>query len=322
MHLPRYGATFESSNSKQLFEELFLTNLFNSKRAPDKIKVDGVEINSGNVKLKDFVLRSKEKIVLLWDEEVIDVNLVWDSDGTSSFRVTDFELSVDETLLMLSRLRDWEIAVFGMVHREWVKKFNYHATGFGSPLSGSLGWACAFKGDGHNRVVSRRFLEHGPWRTIRDEAHDITLIQFHDLEADAATALEQARDGHDFLAAPLQGGFYQKNLRLKSTEFSGVYDPNEKKQLMLIPAHDVVTRAQMMDACKIKHFQLLGEDKPLENVAFVFFGGEAEAQPYLPEMWMRELEVYAIDKGVERRLDLDYVPNIEKPDWVKQLENA
>jgi hypothetical protein len=321
MILQRYGVSFESSKAQHVFEQLIQMEPF-TKQQPDRIDIDGDEIYGKLEDAKNLLNQAKKKLILLWDEETVDAAVTWEADDLAWYRVSSFEPSVEETLQMLTQLESWEITVFDVVHREWGKKFEYYAPGFGRPLSGSLGWGCAFKGEGHNRVVSRRFLEHGPWRTIRDEEHDITLIQFHDLEADVATALEQARVGHDFIAAPLEGGFYQRNLRLKSTEFSGVYDPDEKKQFMLIPAHDLVTRAQMMDACKIRHFQLLGESKPLENVAFVFVGGESEAQPYLPEMWMRGLEVYAIDKGIEHRLDLDYAPNLEKPEWVRRLEQS
>jgi hypothetical protein len=310
-------STLESVTSKEGFFKAQTEPPFDTK--PDEIRCDGEEFPRDS-KISDLANKIKDRLVLAWGDFDNGQTLILKADGAFGIYVEKTNFDEKTTLSTLKRY-DWQIATFGSIHTGWGSEFDYYSPGFGSPL-GSLGWGCAFKGEGHNRIVSRRFLEHGPWRTIRDEEHDITLIQFHDLEADAATALDQARVGHDFIAAPLEGGFYQRNLRLKSTEFSGVYDPDEKKQIMLIPAHDLVTRAQMMDACKIRHFQLLGESKPLENVAFVFVGGEAEAQPYLPEMWMRGLEVYAIDKGIEHRLDLDYAPNLEKPEWVQRLENA
>jgi hypothetical protein len=312
-------ATFESVDAKKDFQSLLHLSYFDNQ-IPETIRVDGKE--RADIKFDpENLLNTSRKLNLVWESDNFSCAATYEAEGKFGFHIFDFAFDELTALQFIQRLPMWEVVTFGDIYSQWRRELKYAPPSFGSDHT-LLGWGCAFKGTGHNRVVSRRFLEHGPWRTIRDEEHDITLIQFHDLEADAATALDQARGGHEFIAAPLQGGFYQRNLRVQNPEMSGVYDSDEKKLFVVIPGNEPVTRAQMMDACKIRHFQLLGESKPLENVAFVFVGGEAEAQPYLPEMWMRGLEVYAIDKGIEHRLDLDYVLNLEKPDWVQRLENV
>jgi hypothetical protein len=319
MLLDRFGITFESQDAKTTFEQILLLKLFPEQK-PDQIKIDDSQINFNRVNTEELLARSIKKLIFLWDNETTDSAVAWKSDGAAWFRVSNFEFNEQKILLILSKLDNWEIATFSSAHFEWGSDFDYYAPGFGSPL-GVLGWGCAFKGEGHNRIVSRRFLEFNPWRVIRDEEHDITLIQFHDLEADAKTALEQARVGHDIMGDPYMGGFIQKNYSVNNPDFSGLYSSDEK-MLRFIIADREITKAEMLDACAIRLYQLLGKDQPVERLAFVFAYSSEFAKPYLHDLWLREIEVWAIDKGVESRLDLDYKPTLEKPDWVVALEKA
>ncbi|MFF0776571.1 hypothetical protein ACFYUK_47365 [Nonomuraea wenchangensis] len=58
-------------------------------------------------------------------------------------------------------------ASFAGVHREWGDRAEpYRARSFGGGHY-PHGWACAFRSKGHLTLVSRRWLEHGPWRLLR-----------------------------------------------------------------------------------------------------------------------------------------------------------
>ena len=77
---------------------------------------------------------------------------------------------------------------------------------FGFAQTRAPGWGCMFVGErGHAQLVSRRWLEYGPWLLDRF-ADDVSLIQFHDLDADPATALAQALPGHRRLGDNDTGG--------------------------------------------------------------------------------------------------------------------
>ena len=180
------------------------------------------------------------------------------------------------------------------------------------------GWACAFKGDGHNRLVSRRWLEWGPWRLIRDEENDLSFIQFHDLEVDAETALEQARPGHERMGIHDEGGFIQ-SIYSPYHELKGHYFHDE--QLLEVPVFGrVIPQSEMLEACQARYHQPLGEDKHIKNLRYVFMM-EEEARAHLHELWLRELECWAIIEGEKVRLDDSYDPGQPvKPDWVLDLE--
>ena len=136
--------------------------------------------------------------------------------------INDYPRSTEAVLEMLSPL-PWQLAEFRSFH-SLTYDFDqiYRAPGF---LDSHFdhGWGCALKGAGHDHLVSRRWLEYGPWRLIRDEENDISLVQFHDLEADAITALEQAKPGHKRMGVSDTGGFinskfeYETNIRAFTT---------------------------------------------------------------------------------------------------------
>src|SRR6185436_9555656 len=97
----------------------------------------------------------------------------------------------------------------------------YRAPNF-AELHFGHGWACAFRGEGHDRLVSRRWLDFGPWK-LRRGANDTSLVQFHALGVDAATALEQARIGHERMGISDSGGFIQARY-VYAFELRGIYD--------------------------------------------------------------------------------------------------
>ena len=94
-----------------------------------------------------------------------------------------------ESVLALIRAWPFEACITDPVHLSWLSESDYRS---------GHGWAFVLKGAGH-RLCSARIRDRGPWRILRDEEHDVTMFQFHDLDAPAEVALEQARPGHQLL---------------------------------------------------------------------------------------------------------------------------
>lgn len=180
------------------------------------------------------------------------------------------------------------------------------------------GWACLFKGEGHRRLVSRRFLDYGPWRVLHGE-NDITLVQFHDLEADAKTALEQARIGHACMGVTSQGacGFIQPDFPYRH-RLHGRYYPEQRTLEFLINGQEV-SQGDMLEACASRYEQTLESSQPIEHIRYVFIE-EVEARAHLHELWLREIECWTFIEGHLVRIDTDYHPVPNPPEWVKQVE--
>src|SRR5690606_31722327 len=181
-----------------------------------------------------------------------------------------------------------------------------------------LGLACAFRGNGHEQLVSRRWLTYGPWKLLRDERCDLSFIQFHDVSADPSQAVEQAKSGHQRMGISETGGFIQRNFVYRY-DWDGIYLPDDQVLEVIVHGRQIDQR-EMLEACALRHDQGLGEDKPLKNVRYVFMT-EGQARENLHELWLRELECWAIVDGQKVRLDADYDPGPpEKPEWVRRLE--
>lgn len=169
------------------------------------------------------------------------------------------------------------------------------------------GWCFLLKGSGH-RLVSERIVDRGPWRRLRDEANDVTLFQFHDLAADAETALAQARPGHALLAPVWLGGHYASQLWL----FKGAardykpsfYDPETRTSIVLVQEREVSPEEMAIASATRVHEIFL---EPVEQVAFVYFD-EQVARRQLPELWLHGLEVRAMTAEGERRIDHEFEP--------------
>lgn len=185
------------------------------------------------------------------------------------------------------------------------------------------GWAFLVKGAGH-RLVSPRIRDRGPWRTLRDDEHDVTMFQFHDLEADEATALEQARSGHALLEPAWLGGHYMSQEWVFRGALScyqpSFYDPATRTSVVLVQDREV-TPAEMGVAAGTRVHQVFAQ--PVDQVAFVFMD-EVTGRRQLPALWAYGLEVRVMTAEGERRLDLDYQPPPlpGPPEWVRRLDGA
>src|SRR5690606_11537282 len=136
-------------------------------------------------------------------------------------------------------------------------------------------------------------------------------------DADAETALEQAKPGHQRMGISNEGGFIQSRY-VYETDFDGNY-LSEDHVLEIVVHGREVPQVEMLDACALRHYQALGAEQPLRNVRYVFMT-EDQARAHLHDLWLRALECWAIVGGQKVRLDADYEPPTpEKPEWVKRL---
>lgn len=198
-----------------------------------------------------------------------------------------------------------EVASFAPLYPEW--------SGRGSPCRSIVGFAdyhfshggaCAFQGDGHRRLASRRWLEHGPWQLFRG-ANDTTLVQFHDPGLDAAEAFAQAEPTHRRTGITDEGGFLQSDYVYEHS-LRGFYDAERKVQEVVAIGRELPA-VELLDAAAARHYQALGPDKPLDNVAFVLLDPQ-EARQQLPRLWLYGLECWTIIDEVKTRLDTEDPP--------------
>ena len=214
---------------------------------------------------------------------------------------------------------EFELASFDSLHRKAWRKLDVELFGFGGGHT-SLGPMCAFRGAGHDRLVSRRWLDHGPWRVIRRPG-DLTIVQFHDLHADAETALAQAASGHKRMGIDDEGGFIQKRY-VYTHDLKGLYNAETKTYKIIVHSRDI-SACEMLDAAALRHYRKDDPEEPIETMAYVFAVPEV-AHAHLHELWLRDIEVWTFDPntGKEVRLDDTYEPPPPtKPEWVLRLEN-
>ncbi|MEO8703198.1 MAG: hypothetical protein ABI867_24340 [Kofleriaceae bacterium] len=213
--------------------------------------------------------------------------------------------TADDVLAVLADL-PFELASFRTIwETEW-DALGAKPIGF-SQGHAAHGWACAFRGAGHDRLVSRRWLDYGPWRVVRAPG-DLTLVQFHDLAATPKQALEQATPGHLRMGIADTGGFIQAIS--SGYQVEGLYDP-EQRLLEVVVSGRAVTQEEMLEACAVR-WRKGSRDKPIERVAYVF-AHDQEATAHVHELWLRELECWSVDGGNKHRLDLDYTPPAPRP---------
>ena len=236
-------------------------------------------------------------------------------------QISDYELTDAQSVIEMLAPLPWTVASFTAIYNDGVWE-EYPYWGFGNDHY-LPGWACAFKGSGHNCLVSRRWLEHHPWYLIRDEQHDISFIQLHDVNADPITALEQAIPGNEAISL----GFINKTHPFSNhpqklyfnREFRGIYFDDTGEFHVVIPAGVPATIDQMYDYCAAKYYQIF-EQGTVKKLVFVFIEGK-EAEPYLHDLWLRDIECLGIDpKGERYKVDENYHPVYEPPQWVKKLQ--
>ena len=216
----------------------------------------------------------------------------------------------------------FEVAAMGTFFRKaWVEA-DYPRWGFGrSHLS--HGWGCAFRGAGHDRLVSRRWLDFGPWRVIR-RPNDTTFIQFHDLAiTDPVAAYAQAAPGHERMGNSATGGYLQHQLDwIIDDDIRGIYlEKTHTLEAVVAPAIKV-SQEDMLSMCalRLQHRVTPPPTDRIDHIAYIFME-RADAVAHLHELWLRELECWYVDGSGKHRLDLDYHPVPNPPAWVRALDD-
>ena len=241
-------------------------------------------------------------------------------DRTVRICIYNYELTDAQSVMEMLAPLPWTIASFFRIYNDetWEKHYSISLNDPSNPI----GWACAFKGEGHERLLSRRWLEYNPWYLIRDEKNDVSFIQFHDL-TDPGLALEQAKKGHQ----AMNKGFIDKTYSLNNPpykiqfnrELRGVYFDETQELHVVIPAGVAATIDQMNDYCTAKYYQVFKQGT-VKKLAFVFIEGK-EAEPYIRDLWLRDIECLGIDPSGERyKADENYYPVYYLPKWVKRLQ--
>jgi hypothetical protein len=240
--------------------------------------------------------------------------------------IVEFPHCVEAMLSVLTRVIQLPLgtAVFGKVfHDAWKMDAGYRRW---SLAGGHIdhGWGCMFRGAGHDRLVSRRWLDFGPWRVVH-LPDDTTFVQFHDLAiTDPVAAYEQAKVGHQRMGIDPIGGYIQGIDLDVIAEVRGVYLPATRTLEIVVGPGNTVNQQDMRVACGLRlHHRLTSPaSERVDQIAYVFMDrGDAEA--HLHELWLRELECWYLDERGKHRLDEGYRPTPTPPAWVARLsENA
>jgi hypothetical protein len=329
-----FEASFEGPDLIQILKGISQKEPFLTSGKPDKLSVNGkkIAIVEENWKQK-FIKLGAEDLMAEWGEYIEGTNFIpldnshaimLDRSSCIKVAITDIPPKTIQEVLDIIGSIPWTLASFGTTYHKWNSAEKQdEGIGYLGPSLGNLhynlGWACAFKGEGHKHLASKRILNYGPWRVIRDEANDITLVQFYDLNADAETALEQAKPGHELMGDYAHGALMTEDNPFYG-KLNGIYQATKRK-LEIVVAFRELPLTEIIDACKAKYAQSLGPDEPIDNVAFIFTASEQEARKYLFDIWLRGLECWAFIDGLPVRLDEDYTPPPpDKPEWVQQLE--
>jgi hypothetical protein len=192
--------------------------------------------------------------------------------------------------------------------------------GFGRGM-GSHGLAAIFRGAGHDRLVSHRWLDFGPWRVIH-RPNDTTVVQFHDDSlTDGAEAYTQAAPGHERMGNSDIGGYLQHQLDWICGNVRGLYTEKSKLFEIVVPPGVAVPQSDMLGACALKLKRKLENSRDrIDTIAYVFID-RADAEAHLHELWLRELQCWYVDERGKHRLDDTYHPTPNPPDWVKRLND-
>jgi hypothetical protein len=311
--------SLEGSDLYKILKMVYNFGIFQDSPSPDRFWVDGTKKKYVRDWMEHYVNTCKRDVALFWEDGdgLDDHHLSYAKGCVVKFSIRNFDENANAVLTLIAPL-PWSVAAFLQLRHNWVVNGEeYSAPGFANKHH-PLDWGCAFKGEGHKRLVSRRILEFGPWHLIRDEENDITLVQFHDLNADSETALEQAKPGHALMSKPFEGAFFQKDFNLAG-ELDVLYEPAERKVKVIVAGRNVPI-SEMVDMAKARYGQLLGPEKPIDSVAYIFTESEEAARAHLHDLWLRELECWAFIDNLQTRIDLDYHPTPNKPEWVRQLE--
>lgn len=287
----RLQLTFQGAAPRSLVERAIAAGFLPDRQA-STLEVDGTR---AAIQPVPALVETAEDLAVAWGD---DAGLEWGRRRDDLYlHRSRWEASTEHLVSLLGDL-PFEACLTGKLVLSWWEGYK-----------AMHGWAFALKGTGH-RLVSPRILERGPWRLVRDAAHELSVIEFHDADADADSALAQARPGHALLAPMWLGGHYAgRDWAFRAqAEAAGyrplAYDRATQTSIILVQDREVAP-AEMGIAAGTRIHQIFPE--PIAQVAFVFMD-EATARRQLPALWLYGLEVRAMTAQGERRIDLDYQP--------------
>ncbi len=314
--------SLNGADNLKLLRALTLLEPFNKKK-PTIVSVNDFDWYEGSSDWIDkWIPKSKHGLTACWgnwrigeyEEGFLHIHPRF---NIVKLRIGDYPRDPQALLAMLESL-PWTQVTFGSIYSSW---YDYDSKEYPhirfADMHHPLSWGCAFKGLGHRELVSRRWLEFGPWHLLKG-ANDTSFVQFHDLEADCETALEQAKIGHQRMGFTTTGGIIPSKSSFRHP-IKGLYTFEERK-LEIVTIERKISQSEMLDCCAARYHQALGEDKPLDTLAYVFMK-EDEAREHLHELWLREIECWTFINGSRTRIDTDYHPIPQKPDWVRKLED-
>ncbi|TVQ32914.1 MAG: hypothetical protein EA356_12785 [Geminicoccaceae bacterium] len=295
--------SFESANSQRLLAELFDFGHVPNK-LPNKFIVDRRRRRVTKAWREEIQSLTTEPFKLLWDE----ARFLLERSQGGVIRASFADLEPAALPAALESL-SFSVGVAASLFGGWYNDDVDYVPPWAGPGHYDLGWLCAFKGQGYLRLTSRRWLDFGPWKLIRG-AEDLSVLQFHALDASLAEALAQARPAHARLADPETGGMVHEDRDVQH-DIRGTYDAKER--LLKVPVLGrAISTAEMMDFRWAERFGHIPTPGPLERIAFVFLD-EAEVGTHLHELWVRGFECWTIRDGLEYRLDDAYQPVPEPP---------
>ncbi len=266
---------------------------------PEEVEIDLQPVTVDDDWVEALIAGKGKRPGATWNA-LID-SLTLQRDGLCGI-TSNYELDPRVLVRRLARI-PFSVTSFWRVH-----EYVYRSPCLGG-VHRSLGWASAFQGDGHRRVVSRRWLATGPSRIYRGP-NDTTLVEHNELSATPTEALGQAQAAH----ADLMAGFIQDD-HAYTTELRALHKASERA-LVFVVSGRTVSSAEMRDAAAARLLQPLGPDRPIDEVIYVFIHRE-EAEAHLPRLWRYGHRVHLFDDaGIERRIDEAYVPAFARPAWV------
>ncbi len=275
---------------------------------PERLEVDGAKRAAKGDWLPPALTRAKTSVEASYDD---GTSLSVSRRGLVRLERAEVEIRDPGLLETLAPL-PFELAVVGRLYDQWVldevPKF-----GFGDGHV-ALGWACGFKGAGHRRLVSPRWLEFGPWKMI-PAGKELTWVQFHELEADADTALAQAAPGWERMGISDVGGFIQTGF-VYTDDVGGVYEAAERR-LKVVAAAEGPTPRKMLELAAARVDPRIQTQRPFDRTGFVFVDA-AEGRAKLHECWLYEHEVLVIEEEGEVRIDAKYAPTPTPPAWARR----
>ncbi|MBA3461848.1 MAG: hypothetical protein H0T46_17945 [Deltaproteobacteria bacterium] len=254
-------------------------------------------------------LRAERKAMARWGDPLEGNSIAFQPDGPFGVWIRGYDVSERAGVELASALPSAHIISFASLYKAWTKR-SYRAPVLGGEHA-PLGWACALRGDGHRRLVSRRWLEFGPWHLVRGDT-DLSFLAFHDAAADAAVALAQAKPAHDRFASLERGGWITPEHAYEH-EIKGLYAAQDRSLKIVVHGRDVTER-EMLDACAYRATGGSDRAKPIARIDYLFME-EAPARAHLHELWLRDLGCLAIIDGAEVRLDTDHAPVRDQVSW-------